>query len=253
MTTVIDAHCHIGESVYGHSQSPDKLVIKMKKNGIGKAIIFPFTPPDLDFKRANDYVAKAVKKYPNKFIGFARVDPRQVKSAIAEITRAVKRLKLKGVKMHPFEQAFQINSNIVRPVFKKCAELGVPVFVSAGAPIVSNPIQVGDLAEEVPSLTIIAAHCAQMDGSGLGQFDALNAMRENRNLYVETSGYPETRIDGFYEQIEKNVGIERLVFGSDSPAMNQELELMRVTTSLTASDRERVLGKNISQILKLEI
>lgn len=252
MTIVIDAHCHIGESLYGDSQTPDQLARKMKKNGIDKAIIFPFTPADLDFKRANDYIAKAVKKYPDKFVGFARVDPRQVKGAIAEVTRVVKTLKLKGVKMHPFEQAFRINSNLVRPVFKKCAELGVPVFVSAGAPIVSNPIQVGDLAEGLPSLTIIAAHCAQMDGSGLGQFDALNALLENRNLYVETSGYPETRIDGFYEQIKKKVGIERLVFGSDSPAMNQELELMRVETSLAGSEAERVLGKNASEILELD-
>ncbi len=249
---IIDSHCHLGESVYGRKSTPENLIKLMDKNHVQKAVVFPFTPPDLDFRRANDYISKAVSKYPNRFIGFGRVDPRQVSTAVAEVERIVTKLRLKGLKVHPFEQAFRINSDHVRPVFKKCSSLGIPVFTSAGAPAVSTPSQVGDLASELPDLAIIAAHCGQLDGSGMGEFYALAALRENPNLYVETSGFPETRLDGFWEMVIKAVGAKRLVFGSDSPEMNLAVEIMRVTaTDMTKSQQAQVLGGNLAKILDL--
>lgn len=249
---MIDAHCHIGTSVYGHSQTPGELIRRMDQYGIEKAVVFPFTPPDLDFARANDYIAGAVKNYPARLVGFARVDPRLVQNSTREIERAIADLKLRGVKMHPLEQAFQINSAHVRPVFEKCADLRVPAFVSAGHPLLSNAIQVGDLAEELPDLTMIMAHCGQLDTSGLGHFDALAALQENKNLYADTSGYPETMRSGFFENVLKSIGPNKLIFGSDSPPMHQQLELIRVTTTrMTDSEKEATLSGNIAQILRI--
>jgi uncharacterized protein len=250
---IIDSHCHLGESIYGPKQTPENLLKLMDKNNVQRAIVFPFTPTDLDFRKANDAIAKAVAKYPDRLIGFGRVDPRQVNASVAEVQRIVTKLKLSGVKVHPFEQAFRVNSDSVRPIFKKCAALEVPVFTSGGAPVVSTASQVGDLASELPNLTIIAAHCCQLDGSGMGEFDALAAVKENKNLFMETSGFPETRLDGFWEMVIKAVGAERLIYGSDSPEMNMAVEIMRVTaTDMMAGQRAQVLAENISGILGLK-
>jgi predicted TIM-barrel fold metal-dependent hydrolase len=250
---IIDSHCHLGESLYGQKQTPEGLVKLMDKNNVDKAIVFPFTPPDLDFKNGNDMIAKAVAKYPDRLIGFGRVDPRQVNSSLAEVQRIVTKLKLSGLKVHPFEQAFRINSDLVRPIFRKCSSLGIPVFTSGGAPVVSTASQVGDMASELPDLTIIAAHCSQLDGSGMGEFDALAALRENKNLFVETSGFPETRLDGFWEMVIKAVSAKRLIYGSDSPGMNMAVEIMRVTaTDMTEAQQAQVLSENIAGILDLK-
>ncbi|HEY0584180.1 MAG TPA: amidohydrolase family protein, partial [Chloroflexota bacterium] len=57
----------------------------------------------------NDLLAAACKKYPDRFIGFAGIDPWKGALAIRELERSVKQLGLKGAKFHPGRQEFYPN------------------------------------------------------------------------------------------------------------------------------------------------
>ena len=45
----------------------------------------------------NDYVAGVARQYPDRFIGFASVDPRKGTLAVQELERSVKELGLRGL------------------------------------------------------------------------------------------------------------------------------------------------------------
>ena len=53
---------------------------------------------NLTYKDYNNYVADILKEYPDKFIGFAGIDPRRGKEAIMELERCVENLGFSGVK-----------------------------------------------------------------------------------------------------------------------------------------------------------
>ena len=106
----------------------------MKRAGIEKAVVTSFTPPDLDFKKANDQIHRAVKSQ-RKFIGFAAVDPRLGDIAAAEVKRCFKKLGFNGVKINPLEQGFQTNSDLVASTIRKAGDLGIPVIIESGHPV----------------------------------------------------------------------------------------------------------------------
>ena len=58
-------------------------------------------------KRANDYMADIVSKNPTRFQGFASVSMHDPAEAAQELTRAVKKLGLKGCMLNDCEMLFE--------------------------------------------------------------------------------------------------------------------------------------------------
>jgi hypothetical protein len=48
----------------------------MDSSSIDKAVVFPFNEadPGISFSKANDFIADAVGQYPERLIGFGRLD-----------------------------------------------------------------------------------------------------------------------------------------------------------------------------------
>ena len=79
----------------------------------------------------NEFVAQAVKDYPEVFIGFASVDPHKGEKAVRELETAAE-LGLVGAKFHPSIQAFDPTDETFWSVFAKCDELGFPCIFHTG-------------------------------------------------------------------------------------------------------------------------
>lgn len=245
---IIDANANLGESLYGPRQTADELLARMDAVGIERAVASPFTPPDLDFGRANMAVAASAARH-DRLIGFARIDPRLGARSIAEV-HAARDGGLRGVKVDPFEQGFQINTDLVLDVFAACAEARMPLLVVAGFPMASSPIQVGDLAARLPSLTVVMLHGGQLAMHGLGIMDCLNVMRTVPNVYVETSGIPETGTESLIEHVVLEVSPERVLFGSNAPINDPGMELERIAVAQISDQAKRqILGPNLVRIL----
>ena len=242
---IIDAHNHVGGPDKGdrQRQSPEEIVASMDNVGIDKSVIFPFNEvnPGVSFSNANDYIASAVREYPDRLIGFARLDPNYEEKAIQEMERAITKLGLSGVKLHPSSQKFSLDNPYVLRIIEKAAEFGVPVVFDSGKEL-SPPEKIGMLAERVPEARLIMAH---MRGEKY-----LEVTERFENVYLGTTGM--FKINKLHEALQV-LGADKLIAGSDSPYIPQELEVRKFDhiPGITPEEKAKILGQNIMRILRL--
>ena len=176
---------------------------------------------------SNDYISEIVTSYPGRFIGFAAIDPWQEKKSVEELERAVKDLSLKGLKLHPVQQAFYPNDEKFYPLYEKAMELNIPVLFHSGMAASGSGMAGGggmklkysapipgmdDVAADFPNLTVIMAH------PGWPWIEEQIAVALHKpNVYLDLSGWlpryiPKQLID------EANTRLQvKVLFGSDYP------------------------------------
>ena len=203
---------------------------------------------------SNDYISSVVKKYPDVFIAFAAIDPWKGIEAVAELERAVLELGLKGLKLHPVQQAFFPNDERIYPLYEKCSELSVPVLFHTGMAAsgtgtpgggglklkYSAPIPgMDDVAADFPDLKIILAH------PGWPWIDEQIAVALHKpNVFIDLSGWmpryiPKNLIE---ESITRLNG--KVLFGSDYPFITPERWI---------NDWDRLSIPNVSKDLEKNI
>jgi predicted TIM-barrel fold metal-dependent hydrolase len=244
---VIDANVFIGDSLYENSLSPQKLLQMMRESGVERAVVRPLKPLDFDFDRTNRWIAEVQRKHPN-LIGFGRVNV-LLRQGPQQALRAVQEYGLRGIHLHPWEENYQINSEKVDRVVE-ALNARVPIYVSAGYPVVSHPLQVQDLADRHPDTTFIVTHGGQQDISGMSFDDALIMARESPNVHFDVSGV--YRRD-FIELLVEQAGERRIIFGSCTPYMDMAFEIVRIqSTHLGLEIKDRIFHGNIIRILGLQ-
>jgi predicted TIM-barrel fold metal-dependent hydrolase len=207
--------------------------------------VCPLKPPGYRLEAANETVAAAVERYPERLVGFARVDPNLGDDARRELVRATGDLGLRGLFLHPWEETFRVHDSRVDSLLDG---LTLPVIVAAGYPWLSEGLQVGELARRHPQLTIVATNGCQINISGLGQVDAELGLEQNPNMLVQTTGvYREDFIEG----IAARFGPERLLYASGFPFFDMRLEVLRVRWAPNLDERARalILGRTAERLL----
>jgi predicted TIM-barrel fold metal-dependent hydrolase len=204
---MIDAHTHVGgPDRYDYArQAPAELVEMMDNLGVAKAVVLPFniTDPGICYALANSDTARAVQEYPDRFLGYALIDPNCGDAAVRELERAVTELDLGGVKLLAADRRFSLSSPLVKELVVKAAALGVPVVVDMGRTL-SLPRTVGHLATQVPEATIIVEHVAGPT--------FLEPFERQGNLYLGTTGmFGIPKLRDAYQRL----GADRLIAGSD--------------------------------------
>lgn len=254
---IIDAHTHIHPNPKGfgekYNASLENLITSLDKCDVDKAIVLPIYP-----EIPNKFVADACKKYPDKLIGFASVNPLEGINAAEILENDVKEYNLKGLKLHPRLQDFDLGDSRLIPVFHKCAELKIPVVIDAfpGINLSSNesiPLLIGRIASIVPEVNIIIAHAG-----GYKIWDTLFVAKSHKNLYLDISYTPfyfqGSSIEPDLEFVIKKIGANRCIYGSDHP----ELELsntfdlaVKLLTKYGLSEEEMkyILGETISSLI----
>ncbi|MBS7703607.1 amidohydrolase family protein [Chelatococcus asaccharovorans] len=157
--------------------------------GVDKAILFSLRYHDSAGIDGNDEVtARAVAKYPDKFIGFAAVDPRRP-DAMDLLVHAVEDLHLKGVKFGPIYNGVSLLDPRMVPVYAYCVKHNLPLTMhmgttfAAGTPIqYGKPTDVDEIARRYPDLKMIMAHLAHPWAE-----ECIVICRKNANVYTEVS------------------------------------------------------------------
>jgi hypothetical protein len=213
--------------------------------------------------------AEIVKKYPNKLIAFAGVDPRR-KSCPEFLERCVKEWGMKGLKIHPAAGFFP-NDERFYPLYEKAMELRIPVLFHSGPTILpykskfSHPNHLDDIATDFPDLRMIAAHTA------LGWWrDLLAICSVKANIMVDISGWEVeagTNYGSFCHMLRSTIdelGCNRILFGTDGPCFRlvcPPLQYMHLIKNLpqnapkgiefTEKEVSAILGGNAQKILNL--
>jgi len=172
-------------------------------------------------REANQTVARFVEEYPDLFYGWARVNPRLGEDAVAEFRRAVREDGLVGLKHHFYDGTpVNISDPEFHPLAAAAAEMDVPIIAHVMQRTEADKERWDDseaytedalaLAREFPDLTLISAHIV---GGGDPEYRIKN-VRDQENLYLDVSG--SVCDTGMLEMAAEEVGVERLVFGTDT-------------------------------------
>lgn len=215
---IIDAHTHFpgSESSFPGrrfgNESGLMLRRQFEEDGLAGAWIMTSDGLRKDPVRHNDILARALGKHRDFFTPFCTVGMHEsLEDIISELERCAVKLKMRGLKLHPWLQAFSMTHTNVPAVLDKAGKLGMPVLFHDGTPPYSAPLQIAWAAEQVPKTTIILGH------AGLDDLweDAILACRRHDNIFLCLCSLSA----GHIREIIRRCPVEKLLFGSDGGFM----------------------------------
>ncbi len=236
---VIDCHTHAGTAPtltapWTTIADPEEILRRNKEAGIDKACIFPIS--HTTFEEANREIAQIVRRYPDRFIGFAKHDPVNEKGRIrAMLLRECREMGLRGLKLH------------VTPtpeVLDTVAELGIPILWHPRP----NVAVFEDVAKAYPTVDLILAHLgSDLSADWKEHLAGIEMARRHPNVYLDTGAVVFTR---YIEQAVKELGPEKIIYGSDEPEVDCRLEIFKVRVlKLPKEQEETILGGNMQRLL----
>lgn len=243
---IIDCHIHL----QGAGIEPELMeqasalgVDQLCASSLGRTWSYEPTPEV--FVEANDDVAKCMREYPGRILGFAYLNPVYLDESLAEMRRCIEDLGMVGVKLWV---AAYSNDPRVFPLVEKAMEYGIPILQHAwhkatgNLPHESKPGRVAELALRYPRAHIIMAHIG-------GDWErGIEAVKDCPNIAVDTSG---SIMDmGMVEYAVQELGAHRVLFGSDTHGVDLSAAVAKIVDAdVTESDRKLLLGENMHRLL----
>ena len=219
----------------------------------------------------NEHVAVLVEKHPNRFLGFGSIDLSKSQSYVEEKIKEIDRLNLKGIKLIPTLQFFnpvKANKNMEK-LFEYCERKEKVVTCHTGCdPYIweephfsqdANPKYLRSVVQDFETVQLVLAHvgCYSSKSPGIWLDEALDLGKNHENVWFDIAAVPYvvTR-EKFVDKIRKSVGLDRVLFGSDYPAVNgvsikSMIDEVKSSEYLTEEEKEGILGLNAIRLLGL--
>ena len=173
---------------------------------------------------------------------------------VADELHRIKDLGLKGVKLHPDYQGTFLFEEKMKPVFKYCEALGLPVIIHVGFDPVSPyirramPYHLIAVNETFPRLKIISAHLGGM----YAWEEVLYYLCGRNNIWFDTSYLSGEITPEIMTKIIKKHGADKILFGSDSPWHTPQMEQTLIETlPISAAEKERIYWQNAVELLEI--
>ena len=244
--------------------------------------------PEFGLKLAqvyNDACSEACVKHPRRFIGMAVIPMQAPGLALQELTRAAKLPGMRGLYMGTHINKQNLDEKAFYPVWAKCEELGWPVFLHPLDPLHAERLDkyylrnvigfpyataiavasliFGGVMDAFPQLDVVLPHAGGMFPPLAGRWDHGNHLKEEmqgcklhpsaylKRFYYDTIAHN----DAYMHHVIREVGIERIVMGSDYcfgiGDDHPVATVNRFGASLSRAEREMILGTNAAKLLKL--
>lgn len=243
----IDAHVRVGSTFKGEDYPIEKYIELMKEEKIDKAVICPNKPQNYMVADGNEYIAKVLEIYPDRFWGAARINPWEKDKAIEELIKRVNQNKrFKFLYLNPWEEQFQCNDKMLYDIVNVAHNLKLSVIIEAGYPWVSQIFQIADLARNFREVKFIATNSGQLDLSGSTLGDVAFVMDKNENIYLGSAGACGGQWLADLEKRHKG----RIVFESNYPFMELHLEKFRIENGFMEDyEKKNIFSENILAML----
>ncbi len=173
------------------SMGLDAFIAQMDMMGVEKAVIFNLdeeTPSRLK-GLPNDYYADIVKRYPERFVGIAGIDPLKGLDAYREVRRC-RDLGLRGIAVRPFMFGIPPTHPRMYPLYAACADMDMVIWFHLSVNYstltmeVERPIYIDVVAQDFPTMKIIAGH------GGWPWVEEMMAVAwRNPNVYIDFVSY----------------------------------------------------------------
>jgi predicted TIM-barrel fold metal-dependent hydrolase len=251
----INAHEHVGfdTSLEDKLNMADRL--GMEKLEISRPISADSktkaTPEE--FRKCNDSVLQAMKKYPDRFLGSCFVNPVYGKESLEEIKRCVDQGMI-GLKVY---NQVKINDPLFYPIIERFIDLKMIILMHAASmigfggertkygnaqPNASTSDDFVEAAKRYPEAMFQYAHTA---GGGDWEYTC-KAIKDYPNIYVDTSG--SNNEGNMIDFVHKYLGEDRMFFGTDG-SYYQGVGVI-LASKLTDAQKKKVFFENFNNILR---
>lgn len=231
---------------------PERMLRDMKLNNVSKAVVLQLNTQSCD---SSDDMRDVISRY-DEFITFGCVHPYE-----SEIKKKINKnisYGVKGWKIAPHVIGINIDDDKTVNVLKQLYETNLPVISCSGLAFPKEMIgkipkklrknletqninRFYNVLKTMPDITFIFAH------AGLYQTDELiELMKLYPNTFVDISTQPPEKI----KLLIKEIGSERILYGTDYPAFNHSFSIVSVLRA-TNNDTERrnIFSNNAKRLL----
>lgn len=226
--------------------SAENLAALEREAGVRRFVMCNSATSAHQVRSINDFLPQAAKDIPGA-IAFGSIYP-GMEGAEEELERAVA-LGIRGIKIHPDFQKIPIDAPFAIPVYRKIAQLGLPVLFHMGDDRYdySSPERLTNLVKLVPDLKVVAAH---FGGWRAWQRSYLHPQPE-QVLYDTSSTIGMIPRDTVLHMLDR-FGPERFLFGTDFPMRSPKTELENfLELGLGEEANEKILYGNFMKLLDL--
>lgn len=221
---------------------------KMDNWGVSLAVVLHIATNEKQQQNVNTY-AKSINN--ERLISFGSVYPTS-DTALTELDSVVQS-GLKGIKLHPDYQGFDVDDPNVYPLYERLSSYHIPVVFHTGFdPLSPNhvhatPKMMLNVIRNFPNLKVICAHFG-----GMNMWNDTETYLVGKNVYFDTSMCASNISPEQATRIIKNHGYEKILFGSDCP-WQSPLDSFEFIDRLTITPNEKdfIFYKNALRLLNL--
>lgn len=224
-----------GRSATWHPQFPrprsadsgamDDLLAEMDQSGVGIGVVMGRQSPGGLGSVPNQEIADLVRRWPNRFIGWAGLDVAKPQDVLADELAAAAKAGFRGVSIEPtlVPQIGTADDRRLYPLYEHCVDLGMPLSItlstvlqaSEGQPFErAHPGQIYSVARAFPKLAIHVAHAAWPWAA-----EMVAVAISCRNVWLSPDQYMIGPIPGseIYAKAALNYLADRTLFGTAYP------------------------------------
>lgn len=227
----------------------ESLLSEMDKDGVDLSVVQSIATNPHQQAKVNDY-AMTMNEHP-RIAAFGSVHP-DAPDALDELER-IKAAGLKGVKLHPEYQGFNVDDIKMKPIYRKISELGLVTLFHAGVDYGFPPPYHCMPDRLLRALAwfdtpVVAAHWG---GLGCGD-EVLQKLCGIDNLWFDLAFGHGTMAKSMAQAIVDKQTPDRLLFASDMPWHRPAWELRLIESlDISDADRQKIYHQNAEKLLAL--
>jgi predicted TIM-barrel fold metal-dependent hydrolase len=246
-----DVHCHPDAAGTTPAERMSNVLKYADRMGVERLCIFMGHPWDVNpspelLRSTNDDILAMVRAHGDRVFGFVYLNPQHGQASLDELERCVADGPMVGVKLW---QAVKASDPALDPIVKRAAELKAltlqDTFIYSyerPIPTSSGPEDVVALSARHPGVPLICAH------TGANWELGIRMIRAHKDVYCELSG--SEPINGYVEMAVRELGAERVIYGSDAYGRSFSSQLSKVTdAAITDEQKQLILYGNLRRLL----
>ncbi len=250
-----DAHCHITGGSLAGDKTPesrgDHLVAVADRMGVERMCIcmgmsFLQDPTEDQLRQQNDAILNVIDRHPDRFFGYVYTSPKHVEVSLQEMERCLANGPMIGVKLWVAQRC---NAEDIDPIIRRATELKAVVLqhtwfkVSGNYPGESTPTDFVEMVKRHPKTSFICGH------TGGDWEQGIPSIRDLPNVVADIAG--SDPVAGFTEMAVREMGDDRVVYGSDIAGRSFASQLAKVYgAEISDESKEKIFQKNLHRLFQ---
>lgn len=244
---------HLHPSTFG-GRTPEESMAQtiryMDLMGIERGCIYLpslqfYEPAPQQLREHNDWILQALQHYSDRVFGFVYLNPTHLQTSLDEIKRCVRDGPMVGLKLWVGKRC---SAPEMDPIVELAASLKAVIFqhtwikTTGNLPGESTPSDLAQLAERHPNVPLICGH------TGGQWWRGIRAVRGRPNISIDLAGSDST--NGFTEMAVRELGPERIIYGSDAAGRSLGSQLAKVYgAAIPSAMKPLIFRENLKKMM----